>query len=140
MKTLCAKSDTYVDDVSICGPDPVISVEIDIKLGSYPNSVNLGSKGVIPVAILSSPCFDAATVDEITVELAGAGVAIRGKSHYLASVEDVNGDGLPDLVCHVETENLDPGEFQDGFVRITGETFDGWRIEGWDEISIVPDN
>jgi hypothetical protein len=114
------------------------TVPIDIKPGSYPNSINLGSNGVVPVAILSTVNFDASTVDETTVVLAGAFVAIRGKNRYLASVEDVNGDGLLDLVCHVETENLDPGTFQDGFAFLSAETFDGVSIEGFDEITIVP--
>ena len=115
-----------------------LTVAIDVKPGSYPNSVNLGSNGVVPVAILSSPDFDATTVDESTVELAGASVAIRGKNHYLASQKDVNGDGSLDLVCQVNTDNLDPGTFQDGLVCLRGQTFDGRCIEGWDEIAIVP--
>ena len=36
-------------------------VAIDIKPGSYPNSINLKSNGKVPVAILSSPTFDATT-------------------------------------------------------------------------------
>jgi hypothetical protein len=74
-----------------------------------------------------------------TVELAGSGVAVRGKGDkYLANEEDVNGDGLPDLVCKVETENLDPGSFQDGYAVLTGETYDGVSIKGEDMIIIVP--
>jgi hypothetical protein len=34
-------------------------VEIDIKPGSNPNSINLSSKGLIPVAVITSPDFDA---------------------------------------------------------------------------------
>lgn len=34
---------------------PVTLVQIDIKPGSDPNSINLGSKGTIPVAIFSTP-------------------------------------------------------------------------------------
>jgi hypothetical protein len=118
----------------------VLPVEIDIKPGSYPNSVNLGSQGVIPVAILSSADFDAITeVDRDTVELAGAGVAVRGKNNkLLAHEEDVNDDGLLDLVCKVDTENLEPGLFQDGYAILTGKTIDGRDIEGMDEITIVP--
>ncbi len=120
------------------GPS-VITVEIDIKPGSYPNTINLGSQGVIPVAILSSSDFDATTVNPDTVELAGAGVAMRGKGDkYLAHEEDVNGDGLLDLVCKVETDNLDPETFQYGFIDLTGETYDGVPIKGEDEIIIVP--
>jgi len=115
------------------------SVDIDIKPGSYPNSINLGSKGVIPVAIFSTLGFDATQVNPDTVSLAGAGVTVRGKSNKsLAHHEFVNGDGLLDLVVQVETENLDPTAFQDGVVILEGRTFDGLPFRGQDEIVIVP--
>ncbi len=118
---------------------PMGNVYIDIKPGSYPNSVNLGSSGVVPVAILSFGDFDATIVDPESVSLSGADVAVRGKGNkLLAHQEDVNGDGLLDLVMQVETENLDPGAFQDGYAVLTGETYDSQTIEGWDEINIVP--
>jgi parallel beta-helix repeat protein len=117
----------------------VLEVDIDIKPGSYPNAINLGSYGLIPVAILSSEEFDATTVNPETVELAGAGVAVRGKSNkYMAHEEDVDGDGLVDLVTQVATENLDPGQFQDGSAVVTGATYEGQQITGTDEITIVP--
>ncbi|HUU16622.1 MAG TPA: hypothetical protein VMW72_05690 [Sedimentisphaerales bacterium] len=117
----------------------VTLVEIDIKPGSYPNAINLGSQGLIPVAILSSPEFDATSVDPDTVELAGSSVSMRGKSNkYMAHEEDVNGDNLLDLVVQVATENLDPDSFQDGYAILTGKTYGGEAIEGWDEITIVP--
>ncbi len=116
-----------------------ILVEIDIKPGSCPNAINLGSHGVIPVAILSSSDFDATTVDPDTVELSGAGVAVRGKADkYMAHEEDINGDGLTDLLVQVKTENLDPESFQDGYAVLTGQTYEGVSIVGEDEIIIVP--
>jgi parallel beta-helix repeat protein len=125
------------DPVSVsCG---VLVVAIDIKPGSYPNAINLGSHGLIPVAILSSDDFDATTVDPESVELAGAGVAVRGKSNkYMAQQEDVNGDGLVDLINHVATENLDPNSLQDGYAVLIGTTFGGEEVTGTDEITIVP--
>jgi hypothetical protein len=121
---------------------PVTQVAIDIKPGSYPNAINLGSYGLVPVAILSSDEFDATSVDPESVELAGAGVAVRGKSNkYMAHKEDVNGDGLLDLMVQVATENLEPDSFQDGWAILTGnllEEFGGTLIEGTDEITIVP--
>lgn len=45
----------------VIGPS-TITVDIDIKPGSDPNSINLKSKGVIPVAILTTDDFDAADV------------------------------------------------------------------------------
>ena len=38
------------------------------KPGSYPNSIDLISKGVIPVAILTTEDFDATTVDFLSVK------------------------------------------------------------------------
>jgi len=86
-----------------CGADTLatvgIEVTIDIKPGSYPNAINLGSKGVIPVAILSSGDFVATSVNPDTVMLGGATIAVRGKgSKLMAHEEDVNDDGLVDLV------------------------------------------
>jgi len=116
-----------------------MEIEIDIKPGSYPNAVNLGSHGVIPVAILSTADFDATSVDPATIELAGSGVAVRGKGNkFMSYEEDVDSDGLLDLVCQIETENLQEGSFQDGYAELTGETFAGVPILGWDEITIVP--
>jgi len=129
--------DFAVDDLSFSALTLV--VDIDIKPGSYPNAVNLGSHGVIPVAILSGDGFDATMVDPGSVVLAGAGVEIRGKSDkYMAHEEDVNNDDLVDLVVQVATENLDPEMLQSGYAVVTGNTYDGQSIKGSDEITIVP--
>lgn len=118
---------------------PGIEVSIDIKPGSYPNSINMGSQGVIPVAILSSETFDATQVDPETVILAGASVAVKGKGDkYMASEEDINEDGLVDLILKMDSENFDPDVEQVGNACLTGETYDGTAIEGCDEIRIVP--
>jgi hypothetical protein len=136
------------DGTATSSDDMVLTIEIaaisiDIKPGSYPNSINLGSNGVVPVAILSAADFDATLLPAENVFLAGSGVAVRGKGNkYLASNEDVNGDGYVDLVLKVETENLDPGTFQDGMavlrVHETSDQASPILYEGWDQITIVP--
>ena len=87
-------------------PADVLSVEIDIKPGRFPNSINLGSNGSVPVAIFSSPTFDATSIDPVTVSLAGAAVNLRGNGTPQVSLRDVNGDGLMDLIVHVDTQAL----------------------------------
>ena len=118
--------------------DGALAVAIDIKPGSFPNSINLGSAGVVPVAILSSATFDATQVDPATVTLAGATVRLIGKaSKYSCSAQDVNSDGLTDLVCHVETAQfaIQPG---DSVAVLEAKTLGGQAIRGEDVIRIVP--
>lgn len=116
---------------------PFITVSIDIKPGSDDNTINLGSKGTVPVAIFSTSDFDATTVDPMTVTLASAPVKLKGKGTPQASTEDVNGDGLLDLVVHVSTEALQLSETATEAV-LEGETFDGTKIKGVDIIKVVP--
>lgn len=121
------------------GPEPEpITVEIDIKPGSDPNPINQGSNGVIPVAILTTDSFDASTVDPGTVTLAGAEVAVRGKSEKLmARLEDVDGDGDDDLMLQVDTQS-EGAVWEAGSVILLGTTYEGQAIEGTDSVVIVP--
>jgi hypothetical protein len=77
---------------------PVQHVDIDIKPGSDPNSINLASQGVIPIALFGSATFDVTTVNIGSVLFAGANVA-----HY--SWNDVNNDGHMDLMLQFRTED-----------------------------------
>lgn len=115
--------------------EPVVTVEIDIKPGSDRNPINPRSRGVFPVAIFSTEDFDATMIDPPTVELAGVPVAVRGR-RFMAHEEDVNEDGLIDLVCQFETEGFE--DLESGEVCLTGTTYDGERIQGCDIILIVP--
>jgi hypothetical protein len=115
-----------------------VQVAIDIKPGSYPNSINLGSAGVIPVAILSSTTFDATQLDPMTIDLNGAGVKLVGKKGLpLCHVEDVNSDGLNDSICQVYTYDfiIEPGATN---AVLKALTYDGIAIWGQDSVNIVP--
>jgi len=123
--------------LTVEGPS-VIEVGVDIKPGSDPNTINLGSNGKVPVAILGSADFDATTVDPYSVTLAGASVLLKGKAQTpMASVEDVNEDGYDDLVVHVDTEALELSE-DDTIAILEGETDDDTPIIGEDTIRVVP--
>ena len=66
-----------------------------------PTSVSISKKGVVPVAILSSPTFDARTVDLSSIRLGdevGTDTPVdQQKGRYQSRIEDVNRDGRPDL-------------------------------------------
>ena len=111
-------------------------MRIDIRPGSTPNTVNLGSNGVVPVAILSDEGFDATTVDATTVRLASAQVRLRGNGTPMASAYDVDGDGLADLVVHVSTSALTLTA-SDTTATLEASTADGQRIEGVDSVRVV---
>jgi len=59
-------------------------------------------------------------------------------SIYLSHLEDVNGDGLLDLVVQIDTTNLDPGQIAQGRVKLAAQTNDGQQLTGSDTITIVP--
>ena len=101
--------------------------------------INLNSAGVIPVAVFSSDTFDATIINPDTIFLASAQVKVAGKSDkFLCHNEDVNDDGLADLVCQVETAEfmIEAGQ---GTAELTATTFDGSAIRGEDSIRIVQD-
>ncbi|MHC4607761.1 MAG: hypothetical protein ACYTAF_12675, partial [Planctomycetota bacterium] len=114
-----------------------VEVAIDVKPGANPNTINLGSNGKTPVAILSTAEFDATTIDPATVTLASAAVCLRGKGTPMTSLEDVNGDGLQDLVVHVDTSTFELTAADEEAV-LEGKTFDGVLIRGTDTVRIVP--
>ena len=120
-------------------PITTLDVAIDIKPGSDPNSINLGSAGVVPVAILSTVDFDApAEVDPDTIGLAGARVKMVGRGNkFLCHSEDVNGDALADLVCQLETAQF-MIEIGDSVAVLEAETFGGISVRGEDTINIIP--
>ncbi len=111
-----------------------IIVQIDIKPGSDPNSINLNSRGVIPVAILTEGSFDAASVNTTTVMFGKTGYEAE-PVHY--AFDDVDSDGDLDMIFHFRTQ--DTGlETEDTEATLTGQTMDGVEITGTDSVRIVP--
>lgn len=79
-------------------PD-VRTVEIDVRPGSERNPVNLRSRGVLPVAVLSETDFDAPS-EVVRGSLTFGATGEESSLRHCGSSEDVDGDGLEDLVCH----------------------------------------
>lgn len=115
------------------GPPLKVVVPIDIKPGTIPNTINPKSKGVIPVAILTTPTFSAVSVDPLSVKFGPNGAT---ESHGRGHIEDADGDGDMDMVLHFKTEEtgIQCGDVE---ASLTGETFGGQAIIGTDAIQTV---
>jgi hypothetical protein len=122
--------------VSISVKIAFTEVTVDIKPGDFPNSIQPTSNGVVPVAILSTPTFDATTIDPTSVTLASAPVRLRGQGMPMASLRDINGDGLPDLVVQVTTAALELSA-SDTEAVLKGRTFAGISVRGVDSVRVV---
>ena len=105
---------------------------VDIKPGSDPNSINIKSMGVVPVAILGSPEFDATTIDPTTLAFGPAGAPAVSYS-----IEDVDGDGLLDLIAHFAQKATGIACGDTG-ATISGNTLAGVPIDGTDSVNPVP--
>ena len=119
----------YVGDLSFHAdkavPEPIT---IDIKPGVYPNTINLGAKGSVPVAILTTADFDASTVDPTNVKFADASPIKR-------RMVDVDNDGDKDMLLYFNTQDLDL-DINSTEATLTGQTEDR-NIVGTDSVSIV---
>jgi hypothetical protein len=111
----------------------VLSISIDIKPGTFPNSINPKSKGRIAVAILTTDSFDATAVDPTTVLFGAAGVEV---APVHSATEDVDGDGDIDMILHFLTQDtgITCGNTS---ASLTGALFSGVRFKGSDSIETV---
>jgi hypothetical protein len=114
-----------------------LTVAIDIRPGYRGNVIEIGDDDLVPVAVLSSPTFEAPTVvDRQSLTFGRAGI-----EPSLASCEalgrDVNGDGLPDLVCRFRPQQAG---FQVGDTTgvLRGRTLTGEPFSGTDAVRIEP--
>jgi hypothetical protein len=112
---------------------PPMVVQIDIRPGTFPNTINIGGNSKLPVAILSSEQFDAATVDASTVRFGRTGTEATPLRHTLSYVND---DLRLDLLLHFETQAT-------GIVcgttsaSLTGHTTTGAAIAGSDAVVVT---
>lgn len=108
---------------------------IDIKPGSYPNSINPNSRGNIPVAVLTNGSFYANAVNPDTIVFLDA-------TPVKWIMEDVDNDGDMDLILHFKTQELNFSLLVDEgddypYAYLYGETYDEKLFYGKDTINLV---
>jgi hypothetical protein len=145
-------------EVMIEGGEAVkyLCLPVDIKPESCPNPINLGGKGVLPVAIAGMADFDVATVDAESVRLAMM-EPLRWNMEDVATpyepfigkegcydCTELGADGYMDLSLKFDNQAvamaLEGWGAEDGdcwVLRLTGNLMDGTPFIGEDVLKIV---
>ena len=111
----------------------VQAVTMDIKPGDVPNTLNLRSRGVVPIAILTTEGFDAASIDPTSLRFGATGEEAAALRTVL---DDVDQDGDPDLVAFFRSRDTDIN-CETLFTYVSGVTVAGVSIAGTDSVEIV---
>jgi hypothetical protein len=106
---------------------------VDAKPGSNPNCVNPESNGVLSVAVLGTTSFS-------VYSIAPGSVTFGGASPLRWSYEDVNSDGITDLVLKYTTSDISiPSLDAQGcaVVPLSGTLTNGTSISGGDYLCVA---
>lgn len=127
----------WTDSKGFVATPTAITVTIDIRPWSKLNPINYKSRGVLPVAILSTDDFDAPNkVDQNSLTFGAAGDE-KSLAFCNRRPKDIARDGSKDdLVCHffIEVAGFECGDTE-GILK--GKTMDGVAIEGKDLVKII---
>jgi hypothetical protein len=118
-----------------------IALAIDVRPDDPANGIDLSGRPRVSVALFSTPEFDVVTgLDRSTLTFGHSGFEdslYRPRSKPACTAEDVNHDGLPDLVCAfaIDKTGFQCGDLA-GLLRAYG--FQKELIAGEDLVSINP--
>jgi len=136
-----AWSPARADEMTCPEPTPVT---IDIKPGSNQNRIKLSSFGVVPVAVLTTPDFDASQFSPEMAHLTDAANAMTtgctGAMAVRWVLEDANKDGKLDLVFYFYTQDLDLTPSSTAATLMAHGSYGGTtlHIMGTDSVMVVP--
>jgi len=122
-----------------CAEPSGLNAVIDIRPGNNLNNLNCKSRnGIVPVAILTTEAFDAATVDHTTVRFGPCEAAEAHENRHgpRRHEMDVDHDGDLDLLFHFRCEETGI-QCGDTEAILTGRTHDGQIFSGTDQIRTV---
>lgn len=108
-------------------PGP-LEAEIELEPGDDTNRIDPVGRGVVAVAIIGSTTFDVSDVDVTTLAFVGPNGATPAPGEG-GHFEDVNDDGLTDLVSHYATAEAGIS-LGDTEACVTGELLNDTRSKG----------
>lgn len=143
-----------LDAVEALNSQKATTVNVDIKPGSCPNSLNVKSQGVLPVAILGTEDFDVTRIRSRSVQLEGVPAICSSIEDVGEPVKDLRDicacpdDTMmmtrmtPDLSLKFDTQDVISalGRMREGgnrVLKITGELLNGEKIQGMDCVLIL---
>jgi hypothetical protein len=118
--------------LSVVPAAQTLRVTIDIKPGDSPTTIEPERQGVIPVAILTTPTFDAALVDISTVAIGPTGTEAEV---FRAMFDDVDRDGDTDRLLLFRQQEMGIS-CTDKVIVLKGKTTDGRTIEGSETVVV----
>src|SRR5215216_2632230 len=104
------------------------TVNIRVLPGSSAEGAKKGASGYLSLVVLTTDRFDALKINPATVTFAGASVSRDGNGRYKVSSDDVDGDGMDDLVVTFARKDLQVGR-QPAKADFSARTFDGAQVE-----------
>jgi Bacterial pre-peptidase C-terminal domain len=131
---------SYTLIITVVSP-PVMQIKMEVKPGSGEYApLNPKAKGTIPVALLSSEEFNAL---DVAVDVKTLTFGATGDEQSLRRCgkegEDVNADGLLDLVCHFDNQATKYTVYdEEGTVKGKMKLPDGRAFEGRALLKVVP--
>lgn len=111
----------------------VRAVAMDIKPDDVPNTLNPRSRGVVPIAILTTEKFDATSIDLTSLRF---GVTGEEAAVLRAVFDDVDDDGDTDLLVFFRSRDTNI-DCETLFTYISGVTTTGVSIAGTDSVAMV---
>jgi len=114
------------------------SLSITVMVNVVPDVVNSKKQGTVPVIVYGSESFDVHTADLTTIHLNGWPVKIKPNGEPMANYGDFNGDGLDDVMVHIDTSGNAGAQAASGdSATLEGQTSDGMTFQGTDAVKFL---
>lgn len=121
---------------------PPRQMTIDVKPADAINTINLSSRGLLPVAVISTTEFDASQFMPMMAHLqdATAPMDCSGAKAVRQAYTDVNGDGLVDLVFFFRVQDLPLSASTTDVMLMSHGMYGGEEIHimGMDRVVVKP--